>query len=424
MILDFRQGIVRYAVDNKKLPTFLYTDKNTQYVSVNAQHSKALLTFAHEDVDYLYEEGTDTKNAFGPFDNNTKYWLYLDLNTLTGLRTFGSTKLEPVVSEVEPDKIKDLHWFNTINNTMYCYDGLVWIQKLRVFVSTYYNHNVSILEHGTQVDNHNTCNAGYILYDDADSPSKRASADGSYKFLTTSSHFAASKSVTTTVSLEPIIHIAQASINIPKYKIITYSGDNLITPASYDDPDQKSAIGVVEYDVNTGEKCYFSTSTYLTNSAWNFTAPPSSSIYLGLNGNITTTIPPNGFIQKIGFVVSSNTVYIDTTYQIIYYDEFKSVQPVAVGLNLATGTINTESEISNNNTSTIKFNVYGSSYKQSVPNDVWVLKHHHILQNFLVQTYDEYGYIMYPDNIIKFNDTTVEVSFTKRVAGTAQLFLF
>jgi hypothetical protein len=424
MILDFRQGIVRYAVDNKSLSTFLYTDKNTQYVSFNAQYNKVLLAFAHENVDYLYEESTDTKNAFGPFDKNTKYWLYLDLNTLTGFRTFGSTKLEPIVSDIEPTKIIDQHWYNTSNNTMYCYDGLVWIQKLRVFVGTYNNHNVTILPHGTQVENYEHCNAGYILYDDADSPSKRASTDGSYKFLTTTSHFAASKSVTTTVSLEQSIRIGQASVNLSKYKMVTYAGDNIITTASYDDPDQKTAIGVVEYDVNTGEKCYFSTNTYLTNSAWNFTAPPSSSIYLGLNGNITTTIPSSGFIQKIGFVVSPNTVYIDTTYQIIYFDEFKSVQPVAVGLNLATGTINTESGISDDNTSTIKFRVYGSSYIQPVPNEVWVLKHHHFLQNFLVQTYDEYGYVMYPDNIIKFNDTTVEVSFTKRVAGTAQLFLF
>jgi hypothetical protein len=73
MKLPFRQGIVKYTVDNNKTPTFLYTDRRSNYISLSAKINNVLISFAHNDVNYLYEETTNITNAWGPFSNNIKY---------------------------------------------------------------------------------------------------------------------------------------------------------------------------------------------------------------------------------------------------------------------------------------------------------------------------------------------------------------
>lgn len=417
MILDFRQGIVKYTDRN-----VLYADINTQYVSVNAQYSRLLLTFAHDDVDYLYEEKIDIKNAFGPFKSNIKYWLYFDLNTLTGLRTFGATSKQPIVSAEEPTKLDDLHWFNKTNNTMYVVENDQWIQKLRVFVAIYYDHTVNMYAPGTQVDNYTEINAGFILYDDADTPSAQAREDGTYKFLTSASELITSKLATTVVSLDASFFSYTANEIIEKNKLVGCFSANTIVKSAYSG---LPCVGIVEHNVDQNQKCLISNNVYVTDDAWNFTETPMTPIYLQIDGDFATTVPVTGFIQKVGYIVSPNTVYIDTNSPVMVYDdELQSETPVAVGFNIAAGHINTMTKNTADEMSTVKTVIYGATYKQLIPNKKWVLNHNYRLQNFLVQTYDEYGYIMYPSNITKINGNTIEVLFATRVMGTAQLFLF
>ncbi len=94
MRIDFRQGIIKYPFTNNQ-QTFLI--KQGSYVTLSTDNGIIDYTTIHGDQDYLFTETSNVPNAWGPFDPNTDYWLYFDINLLTGVRTFGSTKLIPFI---------------------------------------------------------------------------------------------------------------------------------------------------------------------------------------------------------------------------------------------------------------------------------------------------------------------------------------
>jgi hypothetical protein len=317
MKLPFRQGIVLYTTNNDKVPNFLYTDKRENYVSLIASSSPVTITFADGNDNYLYDERETTKYAWGSFDKNIKYWMYWDLDLLTAKRTFGSTILEPLVSDSVPENPQnDQHWFNladnyTISNgnykklyknTMYVWDESLqhWSHKLRLFSGIYLNGNIDAYPLASQVGLTTQCIAGYILYDNSDSPTKAARDDGSYKFLTSESHFYDTKSLTTTISLDAITNYGKASENIEQYKLVKISSDNSISIASHDDLTLSPAIGFVNEKILKDDVGIIITNSYIINESWSFTDAPSSPIYLVTNGNFSTTPPLSGFIQQIG----------------------------------------------------------------------------------------------------------------------------
>jgi len=446
MKLPFRQGIVKYTLNNDKIPTFLYTDRRDKYVSLIANINHVLIAFAHNDTDYLFEETLTTNNAWGPFDRDVKYWMYWDLDVRTGKRTFGSTTLEPIVSDTIPESPEhNQHWFNLSDNVIITYDNDLhrnnyrklsknsvyiwdsennhWSQKIRLFAGTYKNSDIVASSLSSQVGLFVPCSAGFIQYDDTDTPTQQARVDGTYKFLTSESHFVESKSLTTTVSLEPIFHYGTASENISKYSLVSVDGQNSFKRASSADASLSPAIGIIENDITMGDKCVIVTNTYIINDSWNFTDEPSTPLYLTTNG-FSTTPPLAGFIQQIGFVVSTNTVYIDTTYQIIYHDVIQTTKAMPVNVDITTGKLYTSFIETSGSESSISYNLYSTVYKQPIPNTLWTISHTSNLPNFLVQTYDDRGNYIVPDNIKRKSGNIIEVVFSKRITGTALVFLF
>jgi hypothetical protein len=425
MKLPFRHGIAKYTLDANNAPKFLYSDKREKYVSLTASNNAVLFTVAHHDVDYLYEEKLNVNNAWGPFERDIKYWMYWDLSLRTGRRSFGATQYEPIASYDKPtDPYIDQHWFDMNVNCMKWYDGDVWITCLRIFAGTYSNGDVTAYPLSSQVDLFMPCHAGFIMYDDSDTPTQRARHDGSYKFLTTESHFYDEKAVTTTVSLQPSIHYAYALTDLPKYTIIALDADNKIRKASSDDMLFHQAVGVVRNDVGMGEQCSFVTNSYITNPNWDWNVTPSSPIFLGINGTIRLTPPDHGFIQRLGFVVSPNTVYIDTSYQIIYHNDYQQKDIVPVMLDATTGRFYTAFSKTNETASKMNYKTFCTTYKQTVPNYTWILYHDSNLENYIVQVYDDRGIMITPHNIQKHSRKSIAVTFHTRSTGTANLFLF
>jgi hypothetical protein len=442
MKLPFRQGIVKYAVNNDKIPNFLYTDKRENYVSLIATSSKVTITFADNDVDYLFDERETTSYAWGPFDRNVSYWMYWDLDLLTAKRTFGSTLLQPLISEEIPaNPQNDQHWFNLSDNylhtntgykklnknCMYVWDEQLshWSHKIRLFAGTYLNSNIVASPLSSQVGVFDNCDAGYILYNDFDSPTKKARNDGTYKFLTSTSHFYDTKSLTTTISLDSIVNYGKASSNIQKYKLVKNDNvDNHISIASHDDLTLATAIGIIDVNLSKDDIGIIITKSYITNNDWNFEESPSSPIYLSVNGAFSTIPPLSGFIQQVGYIVSNNTVYIDTTYQIIYHDVITTTKSMPVTIDINSGKFYTSLTSNDEVDSSIFYNLYGNIYKQPIPNNIWTIAHNSHIQQFLVQVYDSRGFNIVPNNIRKVNDHIFEVEFSKKTQGTALVFLF
>lgn len=426
MKLPFRHGIAKYALDANNAPKFLYADKRDKYVSLTALTNPVILTFAHNNVDYLYEEKSTMNNVWGPFERDIKYWMYWNISLRTGRRSFGATIFEPTVSYDKPlTPDIDQHWFDLNVTCMKVYNGEAWVPCLRVFAGTYLNGDITIVPLSSQVDLFVPCNAGYILYDDSDTPTQRARNDGTYKFLTTESHFYEEKAVTTTVSLQPSLHYGNALTDLPKFTMLAYDDINgKIRKASSSDTKYRQAVGVVRNDVNIGEDFSFVTNTYITNNDWDWQVIPSSPIFLGPNGTIRVKPPEEGFIQRLGFVVSPTTVYIDTTYQIIYHNDYQQKNTIPVMLDAITGKFYTAFSMTNENASKINYKTFCTKYKQPKPNYTWILTHDTNLENYLVQVYDDRGSMIIPHSIQKHSRKAIAVTFHTRMTGTANLFLF
>lgn len=444
MKLPFRQGIVKYTSTNDKVPTFLYNNRLDTYVTLIANTNNVLITFAHNDVDYLFEEKTSIDNAWGPFATNIKYWLFWDIDVKTGKRTFGSTTNEPLVSETIPENPSvDQHWFNlkdnyiiTYNNTtskndyrklsknaMYVWEDAQWTQRIRVFAGTYYKGDITINSLSSQVGLYEQCHAGYILYDDNDTPTQQVRLDGTYKFLTTESHFYNSKTATTTVSLDPIVHYGKAAVALSKFDFVGISGNNIFDKASSAATALLPAIGILEVNVPQNTNCVVVTNTNIENPAWNFTADPTTPVYLTPTG--VSTIPPTaGLIQQVGYVINHNTIFVDISNPVIYHDVIQTNISEQIKVDLSNGKLYTTLVSSSDYTSSVSYDLYSTTYKQPIPNRLWTIVHNSHLPNFLVQVYDELGNYQIPSNITRKDNNTIEVLFTNRIQGTALVFLF
>ena len=444
MKLPFRQGIVKYTSTNDKIPTFLYNNRLDTYVTLIANTNNVLITFAHNDVDYLFEEKTSIDNAWGPFATNIKYWLYWDIDVKTGKRTFGSTTNEPLVSENIPENPSDdQHWFNLKDNhiitydnetntnhykkisknAMYVWENEQWTQRIRVFAGTYRNGDISINSLSSQVGLYEQCNAGYILYDDTDTPTQQARLDGTYKFLTTESHFYKSKSATTTVSLDPIVHYGKASSALSKFDFVALEGNDSFIKASSAANALLPAIGILETNIPVDNNCVAVTNTNIENPAWNFTDDPATPVYLTPTG--ISTIPPTaGLIQQVGYVVNHNTIFVDISNPVIYHDVIQTNISEQINVDLSNGKLYTTLVSSSDYTSSVSYDLYSTTYKQPIPNRLWTIVHNSHLPNFLVQVYDELGNYQTPSNITRKDNNTIEVLFNTRIQGTALVFLF
>jgi hypothetical protein len=71
-------------------------------VQINTTNRPLVVTAAHGSSNYLFEEPTTVVAWTGPFDTSKTYWLYLDYNVTTLVRTFGATTTPPIVSSRAP----------------------------------------------------------------------------------------------------------------------------------------------------------------------------------------------------------------------------------------------------------------------------------------------------------------------------------
>jgi len=134
MKLTFRHGLVRHQTDLSNNPTFLQRDG--AYVNLIVSPDPTLFTIAHFDQDYLFVENQTVVHAWGPFNAGIDYWLYWDVDLITGAITRGHTTVDPVTqSSVPVNPQQDQHWYDIINMVMKVYTGSQWVEVLRVFAA-------------------------------------------------------------------------------------------------------------------------------------------------------------------------------------------------------------------------------------------------------------------------------------------------
>lgn len=442
MKINYRQGIVTSQLNSNGVPTFLADNISPGYVSLYANANSVIFTAAHGDYNYLYEEANTIEKAWGPFEAplRPKYWLYWDIDLTSGIRTFGYTSLEPVVSSTKPTFAdKGLLWFNLADRKMYEYDGYGWIEKIRVFAGTYESNTLVPYSFESQVGLNETIYAGYILFDDNDFPLIRSN---NRTFLTTESQFYTTKSIIGAVKFDTVLFYAGAVENIPQYSVVSYYDDNRISLASAGDPQKKAAVGLIRNEVYRTEVAAVVANGYVTNVDWNWVEPPATPVYLGTYGTLQTIPPQIGFIQKIGTIVSRDTILVDIDPQILYHDGIEKSTYSPLSVDLISGKLYTN-EIFDPNTlppdvgtnagtgpgvvpapeENIDTKVLGVSCVQKIEKMKWTIEHNLSSANIFVQVYDDKGDYVIPNTVRIIDANTIEIQFTAPIAGTAQLIV-
>ncbi len=311
MKVPFRQGIVRIQTDIANNPTFLQLTPSG--VTLNVSPDPTIFTIAHGSVDYLFQEGTSIVNAWGgPFLPNVNYWLYWDINLVTGIRTFGSTIVQPVVGANEPIAAAEgLHWYNTQTFRMSVRQSGRWVEVLRLFAGKLQNGAVLVpYLPGTQIGINTPCYAGFILYDDVSAPVKKYDMFNRGQFITTETPLASQFSQLANYKLESAITSGQALEYIPAWYCIAYIAPQQIGLASNTTPNFP-CIGLATEDMYTGEVRSFITSGYASNVNWNWTQPTETPLFVGATGEITAVVPQLYSIQRIGYIIDSKTILVN-----------------------------------------------------------------------------------------------------------------
>ena len=228
MRIPFRQGLVRVPANFLQLAS----GKVSLVLSMT---ESIVATFADGAANYLLTERLAATNAWaGPFVTGTDYWLYIDVNTITGARTFGHTGFAPTDGATAPHSpLVDQHWFDTTSNNMKVWNGNGWIRKIRVFVAKLQQGSVFVSVStnspaytGTQVGAMvaQTVSVGAFVFDGTGAPLKKA--DGT--FFTTEDVALTGIASSSQVKFGSIVVEASADSNLPAYSIVRFSDFNRV----------------------------------------------------------------------------------------------------------------------------------------------------------------------------------------------------
>lgn len=321
MRIPFRHGIVRYQTDNARSnpnPIFLQPEDNGSSISLTVAPDPTIITIAHGDSDYMFEERKSVIRAWKGFKSGTDYWLYWDISLRDGSRTFGSTTLQPIVAPNPPaNALDDQHWFDTKNNVMKVYTKGAFVERLRVFAAKYSAGTVlEPYDLGTQVSNHTTVHAGTILFDDLGKPLHHVDHRRKSRFITTESNFTTHASNSTSIRLEADVEFVTAVDNIAAYQLVSYYDVDQVGHASNQDT-VRSIIGMIREDMYVGELGTFISNGYVRNPNWNWSVDAGTRLFCDGTGQITTEVPQSGSLQEVGKVVSPTTILLDIKPMIV-----------------------------------------------------------------------------------------------------------
>lgn len=321
MNLTFRQGIVKSLTNSNQAAAFLTASGST--VNILTEGIPVLITAAYQTADYLVQIPTDVPNAWGPFQWNpmwglqptqTNYFMYWDINVANGLVTRAYTPRQPFYGQIAPSQpLDDQHWFDTNNNVMYVWNGMTWVQKIRVFAGCVSSQNGLITySFGSQVGISSGTpiyNAGYILY----GPDQKAVKTSSGLLVSSTTDISTYiGNFSSPVQLELLATDSIAMEPIPAYYAVTISGNAQINLAQPNDNSTR-AVGLAATDCIEGQTTKIITHGAVYNDQWNWDITLGKDLYLGENGTLyqSLTTPTSAGTQRVATILATNAVIVD-----------------------------------------------------------------------------------------------------------------
>lgn len=322
--VSHRQGIVR-----THSTAIQFTSGNTE-ILVNAVSGSVIYTFADgPDTDYLYEEAGIVDPAWTNLPSANQYWLYYELNSLTGERTFGTTIYQPIEASSPPNNpAVDQHWFDTRASYehMNVWNGKKWVPKIRVFSARVNGTVITQYDVGSQAGLDDATFAGLLLFDDENKtrPIKRYDRRGRGKFITTETSIFSQFSNLTGFRPEQAIVDGEAVEPIGRYQCIALKGARKLGLAKNIDS-EFPCIGIALEPIATGEVRSYVTSGYLSDDDFSVKAPkidftldPGTLIFVGNDGQMATDVPQSFSIQRVGVLIDELTILVNIEPLILY----------------------------------------------------------------------------------------------------------
>lgn len=311
MRLSFKQGIVQHQTDTFGTPTFLQVVGG--FVSLMATNAPTVISIIHGvNKDYLYTERQTQNNAWGPFDAND-YWLFWNINLITGEREFGSTNLEPAQSVNPPvgPGVGQM-WFNTVSQIWYEFNGASWVEVVRVFacklVSGVTPISMSINSpdyRGTQIGLNTPTRSGALTFDMQGKPIRT----GDNKFFTTEDQFFTGVSTGARLRVGNILVPGIAQQPLHKFQVVEFIDFNKILPAT-PFTQLTRVYGIIEEDAPTGDVVDFVTEGMIFNEDWNWMglgALVNDPVYIDDAGEVQI-VPHIGGQMPIGVVTGAQEI--------------------------------------------------------------------------------------------------------------------
>lgn len=315
--ISFRQGIVRHQTDTNSNPTFL--QKVGDYINLIVSPDPTIITFVCGPKDYLYTEHLTQTNAWGPFTPGNDVWLFWELNVMTGIRTFGSTTLEPVETATAPvSPVVGQMWFNTSTKQWFEWNSASWTHVIRVFAAKLANStqlvSMSIKAPefiGTQVGLTTETSAGALVFDTTGKPI----FDSTHKFFTTEDIFITGVPTGASLRINNIVLRAQAQQPIGAFNVVVYSDYNKIVPA-IPFSTLNRIYGITEEGANVNDVVSVITEGIIFNETWDWEAAGANvndPVYIDNTGQIV--LAPIGVADAlpVGAVVGPQSILFDPT---------------------------------------------------------------------------------------------------------------
>lgn len=307
MRITFRQGLVKIPKDALGIQTFL--QKVSNGVNLSVTNGNVTVTIANQQANYLHTEHHSTIRAWDElFTVGVDYWLYWDINTRSGIRTFGSTTLEPLVQSTQPvNPALGQMWFDIPTNTMKEYTG-VWRIVIRCVAAKL--ESGTIIEswnggntyEGSQVGDNTINDVGSIIFDSTDSPLRR----NNNTFFTTTDAITTGIDVVSSINLDALHFQAEASTTMSAFTVVYLNEFGMIKPARFSSI-SNTVFGLIQDNVLAGQITTIVTSGVITNINWNWPTV-NALLYYDDNGSLTTDNRPG--IQPIGYVVEPTKVIL------------------------------------------------------------------------------------------------------------------
>jgi hypothetical protein len=323
MIINFRQGIISGQAN------FITFANNV--VSINVDQEYLDLAFAFGATDYLFSEVEDVTGAWGPFAvNSSNYYLYWDINVKTAVRTYGYTTIAPSYGSSLPTTNLQInqHFFNTSTKMMMVWNGVSWDQRLRVFAGVLQSNGILVPNStGSQVGLFGNYSIGYILYDVNNNPLLRTSGSTNNYFVTTEDKVHTQYDVMNAYKIAGLLMNGIASEPIPAYYCVTWKGPLQLGVASYINYTYP-CVGISTDATGLNQLTQFVTKGFITNYGnWNWTEAPNTPLFVGATGELTTTVPNQYSLQKVGHIVSPDTIFVDLQELILIEDTYVTPTP-------------------------------------------------------------------------------------------------